>query len=109
MNENNAIGKRSELYKELIDAFDCYDIQVPEAHRQRFDRCYAIIDEAQYKEICYVISQIKELEHRDPTGITEVEVLTTVAINVFAGKVTARGRFLLDLLEEARERKRPVQ
>lgn len=106
MNDENVIGKRSQLYKELIDAYECYKTGEDEVHRNRFFRCYEIVDEYDYEEICYVISMIKENTTVESIEFSKVKDIIEAVKIIFGFKLKARMSFLLEILEEARERKR---
>ena len=99
----NEIAKVSELYHKLITAYEIEDKIV------RFTTCYDLIDKATYKDVLFAISCVKEceavseLDNALPEGI---RTLVTAMKTVFASKVDRRQSYLLDLLEEAKERKR---
>lgn len=108
MNENNVIGKQSDLYKQLIDIYDCYD--KPKdilVKRERFNRCFETVDKSEYEEICFVISLLKELDDVESSVIEAIQFILEILKRLLFSKEAKRNRFLLDLLEEARERKRP--
>ena len=100
----NTIAATSELYEELLKAYDIKD------KRARFDACYQIVDKAEYSEIHYVISMLKEFENTGDTSsipIEKIEHILKTVTTLFAGKEAGRRAYLLDILEEARDRKRP--
>lgn len=100
----NAIAATSELYEALLIAYDITD------KRARFDACYQIVDQAEYMEIHYVISMLKEFENTGDTSsipIEKIEKILKTVTALFAGKEAGRRAYLLDILEEARDRKRP--
>lgn len=107
MNENNVIGKQSDLYRQLINAYDCYDNPKDlSVKKERYGRCYEIINDAKYEEICFVISLLKELDDVENTAVEVLQIILEVIKRLLTSKEARRNRFLLDLLEEARERKR---
>lgn len=100
----NVIAKYSEMYERLISTYETTNA------KERFYKCYSIVDEADYKEIHLVISMLK----RDASvNIDNVESFSNIMqlfkaiIQSLSGKIQMRKSFLLDILEEARERKRP--
>ena len=100
----NAIAATSELDSQLIEAYEI------DGRYSRFCACYDIVDQAEYKEINYAIALLKEFEGT-PDG-SEIELkglgdLVTILKTLFASKEIRRKAYLLDILEEARERKRP--
>lgn len=103
-NSKNAIGKISELYSELLDAYE-------EKNKiKKFEKCYELADKATYKEIHMAISYIKEdNESGDISGIPNesVQKIMSALLTLVVGNVRGRKAYLLDILEEARERKRP--
>ena len=101
---NNIIAEHSEMYKKLILAYERTTNM-----KERFYICYSIVNEADYKEIHMVISMLK----RDSSvNIDNIESFNSVMqlfkaiIQSMSGKIQMRKSFLLDILEEARERKR---
>lgn len=106
MNEKNVIGMQSDLYKQLLDVYTCYDANVPSVKRERYARCYEIVDNSSYYEICFVISRMKELKDIENTAVEGLQVIIELINRLFVSKEAIRDRFLLGILEEARERKR---
>ena len=99
----NEIAKHSELYRGLIAAYEIDDKVV------RFNTCYDLIENATYKDILFAISCVKECEaasELDNALPESIRMLVTALKTVFASKVDRRQSYLLDLLEEAKERKR---
>ena len=99
----NEIAKNSELYRNLIVDYDT------ENKLLRFNTCYDLIEKATYKEVLFVISCIKECEaaeELDNSVSDTIKPLITAMKTVFGSKIGRRQSYLLDLLEEARERKR---
>lgn len=99
----NEIAKYSELYRKLIVAYETEDKLI------RFNTCYDLIENATYKEILFAISCIKECEAAEELEDSlpdAVKQLTTAMKTVFGSKIGRRQSYLLDLLEEAKERKR---
>ena len=68
------------------------------------------MNKASYKEIHYVISMLKQsnslIENDLYNGIELTEIVVKL-FKSFMGEKYIRQAFLLDILEEARERKRP--
>lgn len=101
----NAIAKDSYLYEELLRAYDVEDSLM------RFNTCYEIIDQADYVDILFVISRLKELDCSAEIGGVLSESFQAVFLaikHLFGSKSIRRCNYLLDLLEEAKERKRPA-
>ena len=99
----NEIAKYSELYRNLIVAYENENKLI------RFNTCYDLIEKATYQEILFVISCIKECEtaeELDNAVPDAIKPLMTAMKTVFGSKIGRRQSYLLDLLEEARERKR---
>lgn len=103
---SNPIRETSELYDNLCQTYE------DEKLRDRFNKCYTLIDDASYDEIHYVISMLKESSNEDDFngisigGIIDLSGIINL-LNLFTtSKTIRRCAFLLDLLEEARERKR---
>lgn len=100
---SNVIKNSSKIYAELLDAYET------ENKIERFEKCYGIVDAAEYKDIHYVITMLKESERSgDPSNIPfdSIETVVKALISLFAGKDLGKKAFFLDILEEARERKR---
>lgn len=103
---SNPIRETSELYDKLCQVYD------EEKLRERFKKCYTLIDDASYDEIHYVISMLKESSNEDDFsgisigGIIDLSGIMNLLKLFAASKTIRRCAFLLDLLEEARERKR---
>ena len=88
------LAQRSRLYKKLLKAKKIDD------RKERFDFFYDLIDNAEYKEIHFIISAKKELEAiKIPNEKIQPYIEQLFAVRGF-------NAFLMDLLEEARERKR---
>lgn len=103
---NNAIGTVSPLYNALITAYEI------EEKRDRFFTCYNLVEASNYEEIHLAISMLKEAHSYSDSDIENILVDSFKsffnALKVLlAGKSTQRAAFLLDILEEGRERKRP--
>ena len=103
---SNPIEESSIVYKALLRAYRIKD------KRKRFAKCYNVVDRASYKEIHYIISMLKEAGFDDdvplPTiGSIDCSAILSIVKNLFANDIVRRRTFLLDILEEARERKRP--
>ncbi len=101
----NPIQATSALYKNLCTAYQ------EEDKRVRFESCYKLADEASYEEIHYVISMLKEAgfdEDLPDISIGGLSISNIIkGLKSFIGtEVVMRKAFLLDILEEARERKR---
>lgn len=100
--DKNVIAEKSELYQKLLKAYQIEDLG------ERFNKCYKLVDKAKYKEIHFVITCLKQ------NAAVDIPKISIEPINVFlesfftgiAGSVMVRSTFLLDILEEARERKR---
>ena len=50
----NPIRENSVMYNELCIAYE--EIENP---KERFDKCYNIVENSNYMEICFVISMLK--------------------------------------------------
>ena len=102
---SNPIEESSIVYKSLLRAYRIKD------KRKRFAICYKVVDRASYKEIHYIISMLKEAGFDDvqmPTiGTIDFSAILSIFNNLFANDTIRRQAYLLDILEEARERKRP--
>ena len=107
--KNNYLGQRSELYNKLLEAEKIKD------RYERFVECYEVIEDASYVEIHFIISAIKELEAIDESSVKLVLGEFTINVDIIAiivsllellHKKKGYKAFLVDLLEEARERKR---
>lgn len=99
----NEIAQYSELYRNLIVAYENDNKLI------RFNTCYDLIEKATYREIVFAISCIKECETAedlDNSVPDAIKPLITAMKTVFGSKIGRRQSYLLDLLEEARERKR---
>ena len=108
VNLANPIRRNSELYDNLCIAFEETELKL------RFDACYQLAKEASYEEIHFVISALKEagfdedLPDFSVAGFSLSNLMN--ALKAFVGaKVVRRKAFLLDILEEARDRKRPSE
>ena len=100
----NPISSSSKLYEKLLEAYNTQDKRV------RFESCYQLVDQAEYIEIHYVISMLKEFNSTGDTSslpLDHLEEILNPLTSLFAGNAEGRRAFLLDILEEARERKRP--
>lgn len=100
----NAIAAVSSLYEDLLIAYENED------KRSRFSTCYELADNAEYREIHFVISMLKEVELNDDAENIlpdSFKTLLSAVKTLLASKENRRRVFLLDILEEARERKRP--
>lgn len=96
---SNVIADKSELYKKLLEVSEEKD------YMQRFDNCYKLVDDADYKEIHFIVTMLKASENAvADTNISFLDMAKGCIENVFGNR--ARAAFLLDILEEARERKR---
>lgn len=101
---NNPIESTSEIYKELSATYE----NTPDK-RERFQKCFDIVNSASYEEIHYMISMLKEtrsLNPNDALGSGDLADILSSIILAFTGKTQMKHAFLLDILEEARERKR---
>lgn len=102
----NPIRETSKLYDELCIA--CEKMKL----RERFDKCYTLIDNASYEEIHYVISMLKEVECTEDLdgisigGIVDLSGIINALKIMFSSRTARSHAFLMDILEEARERKR---
>ena len=105
-NDSNAIAKDSTLYNQLINVY-----RDEKDKRKCFESCYKIIEEADYFEIHFLITRLKEFYNDgfDDFSASLPEPISFVnMINyAFNSESLKRKAFLLDILEEARERKRP--
>ena len=102
----NSIAATSELYEKLLEAYKTQD------KLSRFERCYQIADQAEYTDIHYVLTMLREVAYTGDVSsvpFEHIERILKVAIALFDRKGAGRRAFLMDILEEARERKRPTQ
>lgn len=102
-NKNNAIATVSDLYKDLIEAFEIKD------KKERFEVCYKLANRASYKDIHMAITYVKEDDNSgDLSNIPDTEIVSILKsfLILFTGNLSGRRAYLLDILEEARERKR---
>lgn len=98
----NAIAKECKVYEDLLNAFNDNKNNPVE----RFNKCYDVINTASYYEIHFIISMLKDFEGGDPSFNTNILGIVDL-INAINSSGKSRRAFLLDMLEEARERKRP--
>ena len=98
MRVKNFIAKNSPLYGELLEAVKIKD------SLERFETCYDLIHAANYEDIHYIITTLKELK---ATGKTPIKITDTITsfFELFLGK-SGEKAILMDLLKEARKRKR---
>ena len=96
---NNKIALKCRVYQKLLDTYE---------NEEKFLKCYEVIDEADYYEIHYAITMLKAFESVK-IGDTNIPVLSKLfdSIVLYLSEHTTRRAYFLDLLEEARERKRP--
>lgn len=109
----NPILEASELYRSLKPAYDnTKDLAF------RFQTCYDIVDQASYSDIHFLITALKESRFTDgmqnaldasvPDAILDaIKTLFNLLRTYVSVDAIKRNTFLLDILEEARERKRP--
>ena len=104
-NTKNVIAKDCKVYEDLLNAF----AENPKNPVERFNKCYDIIENANYYEIHFIISMLKEFENAGPNPQIIIEIPAVKALLEIVNS-NGRGRraFFLDMLEEARERKRPL-
>ena len=101
----NAIEPHSTLYGALIRAYEIDDKRI------RFFTCYDLAHNADYKEIHLAISMLKEAHSNNGVeniATDSLQIFLNGLKTVFLNEVNQRNAFLLDILEEARERKRPL-
>lgn len=98
------ISDNSPLYENLIETYNTYK------DKERFEKCYEIVDGSSYKDIHHLITMLKEFQG----SAAEIELpndtvkaLSQFLINFFNKSYFARTAYLMDILEEARCRKRP--
>lgn len=115
----NLIMRRSKLYIRLSERYGKYaelldspdypekEIDLIKEHRLRFEECYNIVDNEEYKEICYLISLLNESSESENVGIETIDMIISGTKKLFFSNLTQKEVFIRDLLEEARERKRP--
>lgn len=94
----NAIAEKSILYKNLLEA--CKD----QNYLVRFNKCYDLVENADYKEIHFIITMLKANENAvGETNVDLIDMLKGCIDSLFGNR--GRAAFLLDILEEARGRK----
>lgn len=100
----NPIRENSAMYNLLCVTYEC--IEDP---KERFEKCYNIIEESDYKEICFVISMLKRCESVTIENIEGFNSIIQIVKSIFSSatnETRMKHVFFLDILEEARERKR---
>ena len=102
----NPIRETSKLYDDLCTA--CEKTKL----RERFEKCFELVEAASYEEIHYVISMLKEVEYTEDLegisigGIVDLSGIINALKIMFSSRTARSHAFLMDILEEARERKR---
>ena len=102
---SNPIRDTSKLYDDLSATYENTSDKI-----ERFKKCYALADKASYNDIHYVITMLKEnysLGAEDSLFAGDLTDTIKGILKAFTGKIHMKHAFLLDILEEARERKRP--
>ena len=102
---SNPIRDTSKLYDDLSAIYENTSDKI-----ERFKKSYALADEADYNDIHYVISMLREnssLGAEDSIFAGDFTDIIKSVLKAFTGKTHMKHAFLLDILEEARERKRP--
>lgn len=102
---SNPIRDTSKLYNDLSTAYENTSDKI-----ERFEKCYILADKATYNDIHYVISMLREnnsLGAEDSLFAGDFTDIVKGVLKAFTGKTHMKHAFLLDILEEARERKRP--
>lgn len=100
----NPIRESSAMYNELCIAYE--EIENP---KERFEKCYNIVEESDYMEICFVISMLKRCESVTIENIEGFNSIIQIVKAIFSSatnETKMKHVFFLDILEEARERKR---
>ena len=98
----NVIAKDCKVYSDLLNAYK-NNLSNPV---ERFFKCYDIIDKASYHEIHFIITLLKEFKGANFFSNTDLPLIKEF-LDFINRNGTSRRAFILDLLEEARERKRP--
>ena len=69
-----------------------------------------IVDKSTYKDIHYLITKLKQFENADinlaPNNDT-IKSAANLLVSLFNSQYFSRNAFFMDILEEARDRKRP--
>lgn len=102
---SNPIRNTSTLYDSLSTVYENTTDKI-----ERFQKCYDLANEANYTDIHYVISMLREnnsLGAEDSLFAGDFTDMLRSLLKAFTGKTHMKHAFLLDILEEARERKRP--
>lgn len=103
---SNPIRDTSKLYDNLSIVYENTTDKI-----ERFEKCYDLANKASYNDIHYVISMLKENnsldDAEDSLFVGDFTDVIKSVIKVFTGKTHMKHAFLLDILEEARDRKRP--
>lgn len=102
---SNPIRDTSILYDSLSTVYENTTDKIV-----RFQKCYDLANEANYTDIHYVISMLREnnsLGAEDSLFAGDFTDMLRSLLKAFTGKTHMKHAFLLDILEEARERKRP--
>ena len=100
----NPIRENSEMYNEL-----CVAYEEIENHKERFQKCYNIVEASDYNEICFVISMLKRSESVTIENIEGFNSIIQIVKAIFSSatnETRMKHVFFLDILEEASERKR---
>ena len=100
----NVIAKDCKVYEDLLNAFK----ENAKNPVERFNKCYDIIENAHYYEIHFIISMLKEFENAGiDLNIFNDHPALRGLLEIVNKSGSGRRAFFLDMLEEARERKRP--
>ena len=100
----NPIRENSTMYNELCIAYE--EIENP---KERFEKCYNIVENSDYMEICFVISMLKRCESvtiENVEGFSSIIQIVKAIFSSATNETRMKHVFFLDILEEARERKR---
>ena len=103
-NPKNAIAKDSPLYDALLSAYEIPD------RRLRFQTCYELVDHASYEDIHFVtamLSEVHAITNDDFSSVLPDTFFQSLTL-LLSSKPVQRASYLLDILYEGRERKRPT-
>ncbi len=97
----NYIAKDCKVYEDLLNAYN----ENMDNPVERFYKCYDVIDKANYFEIHFIITLLKEFEGATFSSETDISGIKEL-LELINHEGKSRRAFILDMLEEARERKR---
>ncbi len=97
----NFIAKASKVYENLLEAYNSSDPV------ERFLKCFEILEKADYLEVHFAITMLKEINSKELPSSDNALVNSIIKLaTTCTSSTVGRRAYLLDMLEEARERKR---